>query len=322
MDDLADGYNVLGRHADALKLREERLKLYTAVVDVNEDLTDAATLENLNNVAWALATCPDATLRDPQRAVKLAIRAVDGAPESPYYLNTLGTARFRAEDWNGAIADLEKSIDLFQPDDPRNAYNGFVLAMAYWKIEEKDRAREWFDKAVIWMDKGQKENAQMQRFQAEAATLLGIAGPPPKPEAETGTRDDEKQCERRGPRGVGAAEPVSRVGYVHHSLGSPRRRDADAAGSAGADKQWWAQPTLLTRTAAGSLHRLGRRARRGSPPTPAGPSCQPGRPGSPGGMLPGPPRPSSALQSAERMLIRTLFSGGWNTPPCTQQSRV
>jgi hypothetical protein len=27
-------------------------------------------------------------------------------------------------------------------------------------------------------------------------------------------------------------------------------------------------------------------------------------------------------QSAERMLIRTLFSGGWNTPPFAQQSRL
>jgi tetratricopeptide (TPR) repeat protein len=148
MSNLALGYNVLGRHAAALKLQEETLKLRTKVLGA----THADTLLSQNNLAWALATSPDAKLRDPKRAVELATQAVAGVKagtrQQHTYLNTLGTARYRASDWKGAIADLEQALGLRKPDDPLNAYDGFILAMAYWQLGDKDQARAWFDKAA------------------------------------------------------------------------------------------------------------------------------------------------------------------------------
>jgi hypothetical protein len=47
--------------------------------------------------------------------------------------------------------------------------------MAHWQLGEKDKAREWFAKAVQWMEKGNPENAERKRFRAEAAELLGVA---------------------------------------------------------------------------------------------------------------------------------------------------
>jgi hypothetical protein len=51
--------------------------------------------------------------------------------------------------------------------------------MAYWQVGGQAKAREWFDKAVAWMDQGkQKDDADPKRFRAEAAELLGIKEKP------------------------------------------------------------------------------------------------------------------------------------------------
>jgi tetratricopeptide (TPR) repeat protein len=188
MFDLALGYDALGRHADALELHEETLKLRSHVL--GDKATD--TLGSLNQVAWTLATSPDARLRDATRAVELATQAVAGAPKNHSYRNTLGAARYRAGDWKGAIADLEQAIALRQPDSHFNAFDGFFLAMAHWQLGEKDQARTWFDKAIAWMDRGLKDNAGLQRFRAEAAALLDVPVAPPTPAPDAGKGTDKQ----------------------------------------------------------------------------------------------------------------------------------
>jgi hypothetical protein len=54
----------------------------------------------------------------------------------------------------------------------------FFLAMAKWRLDEKDEARKWYDKAVGWMDKYQPKNEELHRYRVEAAELLGIEQPP------------------------------------------------------------------------------------------------------------------------------------------------
>jgi tetratricopeptide (TPR) repeat protein len=124
-----------------------------------------------NDLAWALATCPEAKLRDPQRAVALARKAVELQPEAGFMWNTLGVARYRAGDWKAAAAALERSMEL------RNGGDGndwFFLAMARWQLGEMDRAREWYGRAVQWMDKNQPNDEELRRFRAEARDLLGL----------------------------------------------------------------------------------------------------------------------------------------------------
>jgi tetratricopeptide (TPR) repeat protein len=75
--------------------------------------------------------------------------------------------------------------------DPRFA---FTLAMARWKLGEKDVARRWYDKAVERIDKTKPEDESLRRFHEEAAAMLGIPVKPPaakekteaKPKAESG----------------------------------------------------------------------------------------------------------------------------------------
>jgi serine/threonine protein kinase/tetratricopeptide (TPR) repeat protein len=167
---LASSYAHRDRLADALQLYEETLALQKA--KLGPDHPD--TLRSMSNLAWFLATTSDVKFRDPPRAVELAAKAAELLPPPANPWGTLGTARYRTGDWKGAIADLEKAISLRNPDHPHNAYNGFVLAMAHWQLGEKDKARAWFDKSVVTMAKGVQENAELKRFRAEAAQLLGV----------------------------------------------------------------------------------------------------------------------------------------------------
>ena len=45
-----------------------------------------------------------------------------------------------------------------------DAYDWFFLAMAHWQLGEKGKAREWYNRAVQWMDKSQPSNEELRRF--------------------------------------------------------------------------------------------------------------------------------------------------------------
>jgi eukaryotic-like serine/threonine-protein kinase len=122
-----------------------------------------------NGLAWLLATCPDARFRDPGQAVALAKKAVQLAPNYGTYANTLGVAHYRAGDWQAAVAALDRSMELRNGGD---SLDWFFLAMAHWQLGEKDKAREWYDRAVQWMDKNRPTDEELRRFRAEAAELL------------------------------------------------------------------------------------------------------------------------------------------------------
>ena len=39
-----------------------------------------------------------------------------------------------------------------------DSFDWFFLAMAHWRLGEKDKAREWYERAVQWMDKNQPDD--------------------------------------------------------------------------------------------------------------------------------------------------------------------
>jgi WD40 repeat protein/Tfp pilus assembly protein PilF len=125
----------------------------------------------LNDLSWLLATCSDARFRDPVRAVELAKNAVAMRREDGTIWKTLGAAHYRAGNWKEAVAALEKSMELRQGG---NSYDWFFLAMAHWQLGERKTPRDWYDKAVKWMDQNQPKNEELRLFRAEAAGLLKI----------------------------------------------------------------------------------------------------------------------------------------------------
>src|SRR5262249_1007892 len=124
-----------------------------------------------NDRAWLMVRFPGAGEKDIALAVVLAREAVEEAPHLGGAWNTLGVVLYRAGDWQGCTEALHQSMKL---TDSGNSYDFFFLAMARWQLGEKDEARQWYDKAVEWMDKNKPGDEELARFRAEAAQLLGI----------------------------------------------------------------------------------------------------------------------------------------------------
>jgi uncharacterized protein HemY len=114
--------------------------------------------------------CPDARLRDPARAAQLAAELTEGAPPAKAWL-VLGVARYRGGDWPGARQALEKSVSTRFGGDSAEM---FFLAMTWWRLGDKEKAKEWYAKGVAWMDSHNPRDDEPRRFRAEAAELLGV----------------------------------------------------------------------------------------------------------------------------------------------------
>jgi uncharacterized protein HemY len=110
-------------------------------------------------------------LRDAPGGLEAARKAIGVAPQSSLAWQVLGWAHYRAEDWKASIEALEKSCALDQGGD---SFQWFFLAMAHWRLGERDKAREFYDQAVQWTDKNKPTDETLRRFRAEAAELLGL----------------------------------------------------------------------------------------------------------------------------------------------------
>jgi serine/threonine protein kinase/tetratricopeptide (TPR) repeat protein len=120
-------------------------------------------------MAAFLTTCPDPKYRDGNRAVELAMRAVQQDPENRAYWAVLGMAQYRAGNCNEAIKAIEKAREVKAAHDAL-----FFLAMAYWQCADKARARQRYDEAVQWMQHQKPNDARIHSFRDEAAKLMGL----------------------------------------------------------------------------------------------------------------------------------------------------
>jgi tetratricopeptide (TPR) repeat protein len=149
---------------------EEAAPLYRRMLDIAP-----GNVEAMNHVAWYLATCADERFRDVSRAVTLAKKAIEQAPQRNVFWNTLGVAHYRAGVWTDAIAALERSRELLVGQ--YESHNLFFIAMAHWQLGHKDQARELYDRSVAWMQQHAPNDHELRRFRDEAARLLGVADP-------------------------------------------------------------------------------------------------------------------------------------------------
>jgi tetratricopeptide (TPR) repeat protein len=162
-------YSSLGQYEKALAEYQTILELAPA---------DALAHHQL---AWLLATCPDVKLRDPSRAVELARKAVQLAPQEANHWTTLGTAHYRAGDWKAAVAALDKSREL---DKAPAALTWLFLAMTHRKLGHDGEARQAYDKALRWLEQNKETLAQhkpqleaLRRIQSEAEAVLELKKP-------------------------------------------------------------------------------------------------------------------------------------------------
>jgi serine/threonine protein kinase/tetratricopeptide (TPR) repeat protein len=122
------------------------------------------------DLAWLLATCPQPSVRDPAGAVEWGRRAVSQAPRGGDCRRALGAALVGAGDWRGAIAELDQAVALRSGGDGRE---WLLLSLAHARLGEQDRAREWYDRSVKWLEDGRAEDATLHQLQAEVVAALG-----------------------------------------------------------------------------------------------------------------------------------------------------
>lgn len=106
------------------------------------------------------------------------------------YLRLVGAAEPRHWDGRGhffaAAAEAMRQILVEHARGKNRVKHGagavrneaFFLAMAHWRLGEKDKAREWNAKADPWMQKASPTRPIFKRFRAEAVELMGPPGKP------------------------------------------------------------------------------------------------------------------------------------------------
>jgi Flp pilus assembly protein TadD len=84
---------------------------------------------------------------------------------------SLGIVQFRAGDWKAALASLKKRFELGGAGDVDTEAE-FYLAMAYWRLGDKEQARKSYAQAMRWMDEHPSTEQRLHRLRAEATKLL------------------------------------------------------------------------------------------------------------------------------------------------------
>jgi tetratricopeptide (TPR) repeat protein len=128
----------------------------------------------LNNLAWNLVLRDNRPSRDYEEALLHARKCVELGPPENDEFNTLALAEYRVRHWNESIAAAKKSVAISTGG---SAGDWFLLAMAHAQKGEKEEARKWYDKAIVWTNEKDPKNAELRQLRKEAAQLLAIPGP-------------------------------------------------------------------------------------------------------------------------------------------------
>jgi tetratricopeptide (TPR) repeat protein len=143
-----DAYLNIGQHAEAIADFEKALKLEP------EDTTI------LNNLAWVLATSPEAKLRDGKKAVEYATKACELTEyKLPHILSTLAAAFAESGNFDNAIEWSEKAVAM---DDPENDEQLEKELASYQKKQP------WREKQDIGAEKAEEESADKPAPDTEA----------------------------------------------------------------------------------------------------------------------------------------------------------
>jgi tetratricopeptide (TPR) repeat protein len=133
-----------------------------------------------DELAWLLATCPNAERRQAAEAVRLAEAAIGANPGQSHYWSTLAIAQYRHGDYAAAIRSVGRSTELSPGGEGLAA---LVRAMAHAQLGEIDAARDWLRRGIEWISANNPDNVELAQFRAEAESLIlsGAAsqsGPP------------------------------------------------------------------------------------------------------------------------------------------------
>lgn len=94
---------------------------------------------SLGNVAWILATCPEAEYRDGSRAVSMSLKLLEQNQNDPTVLDNLAAAYAEIGDFTAAIVTQQKAIDALK-DYPEIARSDeFILRLQQYQNNQAHR---------------------------------------------------------------------------------------------------------------------------------------------------------------------------------------
>ncbi len=151
------------------RLRLRRVE--QALADYEEALRrDSSNAKIHCALAKALATNAEPTVANRRKAVDLAKMAIQLDPNDESSWSTLGMAQYRAGNWQAAIAALRKSLESWNGG---NAADRFLVAMALQQLNKAEDARIWYEQAVVWTKKYERQDKELLRLRHEAEELFG-----------------------------------------------------------------------------------------------------------------------------------------------------
>jgi tetratricopeptide (TPR) repeat protein len=157
----------------------QRFREYSqSVADYHQILqTNPGDAKSYNALAWLHAMGPS-HLRDPAAALRFAKQAVQLGTDW-HYLGTLGTVEFRLGEWQKSMRTTLAAIVANKGEG--TAFEYFVLAMCYQKLGDESKARESFDRALVWIkretDLSPDWDEDLQMLRAEAELVLNSSMP-------------------------------------------------------------------------------------------------------------------------------------------------
>lgn len=166
---LCDVYSRMGQPKKALEVLE-------AVVQFDANSESAS---GYNDLAWWYATGPP-EIRSPDKALPLALKAVELDQSGWETLNTLGVVYYRLGQLTNAIEVFER--DSKNPDPLTIAYDQLFEAMSYQRLGEVAKAESAFAQATKWLDENPSQvDAKLKEVRAEAEEVLGKRNQTHKP---------------------------------------------------------------------------------------------------------------------------------------------
>ena len=128
-----------------------------------------------NNLAWYYVTGPK-EIRSPEKALPLALKAVELDKSSEGTLNTLGVVYYRLGQFTNAVEVFKR--DSKNQDPLTIAYDGLFLAMSYHRLGETAEAESRYAQAAKWLEENAaslspQSSLELREFRAEAEELFG-----------------------------------------------------------------------------------------------------------------------------------------------------
>jgi WD40 repeat protein/tetratricopeptide (TPR) repeat protein len=148
-----------------------------AVEDLNRALelklgSEAEEATARNDLAWIHVAGP-AEFRAPDKALALARRAVELAPDRWASCHTLGVAHYRLGQYKEAVGALERGVNNNRGQ--ATAFDLYFLAMCHHHLGDPAKAKDCYERGTAWQKQARlapQQADELNAFRAEAETLL------------------------------------------------------------------------------------------------------------------------------------------------------